>query len=137
MSICFCSCAQPYVDFQKWNERSQVPGNFTTLASIDLLDPMVRYSVRTALVLERFSKDCNILYASNHLVLKGSELLGRSFFDFVAPEDVDIVRAWIVNVKSWGKAETGQPSGGGFGFGKFTLCPRGKLQCVQLPFRIH
>ena len=37
-----------------------------------------------------------------------------------------LVRSWIDAVKGWGVNERGQPSNGGFGFGKFHLFPRGR-----------
>jgi hypothetical protein len=37
------------------------------------------------------------------------------------------VRQWIDTVKSWGVNERGQPSDGGFGFGRFFLVRRGKM----------
>jgi hypothetical protein len=52
--------------------------------------------------------------------------MGRSFFDFVIQEDEELVRSWINAVKTWGVNERGQPSDGGFGFGKFDFWPRGR-----------
>ena len=52
--------------------------------------------------------------------------MGRPFFDFVAKRDETLVRSWIDAVKGWGVNERGQPSDGGFGFGKFQLFPRGR-----------
>jgi hypothetical protein len=52
--------------------------------------------------------------------------MGRSFFDFVAQKDEDVVRSWIDVIKGWGVNERGQPSDGGFGFGKFLLCKEGR-----------
>lgn len=52
--------------------------------------------------------------------------MGRPFFDFVAKRDEALVRSWIDAVKGWGVNERGQPSDGGFGFGKFHLFPRGR-----------
>ena len=52
--------------------------------------------------------------------------MGRSFFDFVAQKDEDVVRSWIDVIKGWGVNERGQPSDGGFGFGKFALCKEGR-----------
>ena len=52
--------------------------------------------------------------------------MGRSFFDFVAPRSDKIVRSWIDVIKAWGVNERGQPSDGGFGYGKFLLLPKGR-----------
>jgi len=52
--------------------------------------------------------------------------MGRPFYDFVAPKDEDLVRSWIDTCKSWGVNERGQPSDGGFGFGKFTVFVPGR-----------
>lgn len=52
--------------------------------------------------------------------------MGRSFFDFVAKKDEEIVRSWMDVVKGWGVNERGQPSDGGFGYGKFTLLTEGR-----------
>ena len=60
--------------------------------------------------------------------------MGRSFFDFVAQRDEDVVRSWIDVIKGWGVNERGQPSDGGFGFGKFTLCKEGRdSSCASIP----
>lgn len=50
----------------------------------------------------------------------------RSFFDFVAKKDEEIVRSWMDVVKGWGVNGRGQPGDGGFGYGKFTLITEGK-----------
>lgn len=52
--------------------------------------------------------------------------MGRSFFDFVLRKDEDLVRSWIDVIKGWGVNERGQPSDGGFGFGKFTVLVNGR-----------
>ena len=52
--------------------------------------------------------------------------MGRPFFDFVAKRDESLVRSWIDAVKGWGVNERGQPSDGGFGFGKFRLFALGR-----------
>ena len=52
--------------------------------------------------------------------------MGRSFFDFVMAKDEEVVRNWIEVVKGWGVNERGQPSDGGFGFGKFSVCTEGR-----------
>lgn len=59
--------------------------------------------------------------------------MGRPFFDFVARKDEELVRSWIEAVKAWGVNERGQPSDGGFGYGKFHLFLPGRdSRCVHL-----
>ena len=89
-------------------------------------DPLPKQSIRTALILDRFSTSCPIIYCSNDSFLTTTEIMGRPFFDFVAKRDESLVRSWIDAVKGWGVNERGQPSDGGFGFGKFHLFPRGR-----------
>jgi hypothetical protein len=89
-------------------------------------DPLPKQSIRTALILDRFSMSCPIIYCSNDSFLSTTEIMGRPFFDFVAKRDEALVRSWIDAVKGWGVNERGQPSDGGFGFGKFHLFPRGR-----------
>ena len=89
-------------------------------------DPLPEQSVRTALILDRFSINCNVLYCSNDSLIPTTTCMGRSFFDFVSRKDEDLVRSWIDVIKSWGVNERGQPSDGGFGYGKFTLLVRGR-----------
>ena len=59
--------------------------------------------------------------------------MGRSFFDFVAPRSDKIVRSWIDVIKAWGVNERGQPSDGGFGYGKFILFPKGRDSRLGVP----
>lgn len=89
-------------------------------------DPLPEQSIRTALILDRFSVNCGILYCSNDSLMATTTCMGRSFFDFVSRKDEDLVRSWIDVIKSWGVNERGQPSDGGFGFGKFNLLVRGR-----------
>ena len=97
-------------------------------------DPLPEQSVRTALILDRFSVNCGILYCANDSLLATTTCMGRSFFDFVARKDEDLVRSWIDVIKSWGVNERGQPSDGGFGFGKFTVLVHGRdSRCVAVP----
>lgn len=44
----------------------------------------------------------------------------------MAKKDEEIVRSWIDVIKSWGVNERGQPSDGGFGFGRFSLLTEGR-----------
>ncbi|KAF8264377.1 hypothetical protein EI94DRAFT_1738581 [Lactarius quietus] len=95
-------------------------------------DPLPRQSIRTALILNRFSMSCPITYCSNDSFLSTTEIMDRPFFDFVAKRDEALVRSWIDAVKGWGVNERGQPSDGGFGFGKFHLYPRGRDSVERL-----
>ncbi|TEB40189.1 hypothetical protein FA13DRAFT_1597192, partial [Coprinellus micaceus] len=90
-------------------------------------------SFRTAFILDRFSLNCTILYCSNDLLVESTHAIGRNFFDFVAPKDEGIVRSWIECVKGWGVNERGQPSDGGFGFGRFNLLVGGRESLPRLP----
>ncbi|KIK96447.1 hypothetical protein PAXRUDRAFT_308222 [Paxillus rubicundulus Ve08.2h10] len=88
--------------------------------------PLPSQSFRSALILDRFSIHCPIQYCSNDHLLSTTTVMGRSFFDFVAPRCDAIVRSWIDVIKAWGVNERGQPSEGGFGYGKFILLPKGR-----------
>jgi len=83
-------------------------------------------SPRTLLILNRFSVHCNVEYCSNDCVLSTTAIMGRPFYDFVAPKDEHLVRSWIDTCKGWGVNERGQPSDGGFGFGKFMVYVPGR-----------
>ncbi|KAI0685633.1 hypothetical protein BC835DRAFT_1289792 [Cytidiella melzeri] len=89
-------------------------------------DPLPEQSVRTALILNRFSTNCDIQYCANDSILSTTHALGRSFFDFIVKRDEELVRSWIDVVKGWGVNERGQPSDGGFGYGKFSLLVDGR-----------
>ncbi|KAH0826208.1 hypothetical protein J3R83DRAFT_5651 [Lanmaoa asiatica] len=88
--------------------------------------PLPSQSSRSALILDRFSIHCPVQYCSNDHLLSTTTVMGRSFFDFVAPRSDKIVRSWIDVIKAWGVNERGQPSDGGFGYGKFLLLPKGR-----------
>ncbi|KAG6370565.1 hypothetical protein JVT61DRAFT_11360 [Boletus reticuloceps] len=88
--------------------------------------PLPSQSSRSALILDRFSIHCPVQYCSNDHLLSTTTVMGRSFFDFVAPRSDKIVRSWIDVIKEWGVNERGQPSDGGFGYGKFLLHPKGR-----------
>ena len=94
-----------------------------TLISFDHLS---NKSFRTAFILDRFSVNCTVLYCSNDLLVSTTSAIGRSFFDFVVKREEEIVRSWITCVKGWGVNESGQPSDGGFGFGRFVLLTEGR-----------
>ncbi|KAG1735233.1 hypothetical protein EDB19DRAFT_1725189 [Suillus lakei] len=89
-------------------------------------NPLPSQSHRSALILDRFSIHCTVLYCSNDLLLSTTKILGRSFFDFVTSRTEHSVRSWIDVIKSWGVNDRGQPSDGGFGFGKFVLLLAGR-----------
>ncbi|KIJ64617.1 hypothetical protein HYDPIDRAFT_28552 [Hydnomerulius pinastri MD-312] len=88
--------------------------------------PLPSQSLRSAFILDRFSIHCPIQYCSNDHLLSTTTVMGRSFFDFVAFRSDEIVRSWIDVIKAWGVNERGQPSDGGFGYGKFYLLPKGR-----------
>ena len=89
-------------------------------------DHLSNKSFRTAFILDRFSMNCTIMYCSNDLLVSTTSAIGRSFFDFVVKREEEIVRSWITCVKGWGVNESGQPSDGGFGFGRFVLLTEGR-----------
>lgn len=89
-------------------------------------DPLPSQSFRTAFILDRFSVHGTIMYCSNDLLITANTVEKRPFFDFVAKKDEASVRSWIDTVKGWGVNERGQPSDGGFGFGRFTLLAEGR-----------
>jgi len=132
---------------QKWNDPPPMPpchvpdnlaGPSNQLAissgSLDNLFPdrpttyprLSAQSPRTLLILDRFSVHCNIVYCSNDCVLPTTAIMGRPFYDFVAPKNEELVRSWIDTCKSWGVNDRGQPSDGGFGFAKFTVYVPGR-----------
>ena len=108
------------------SHRPGSPPTSTNNTYPEHFDPLPEQSVRTALILNRFSVNCSVLYCSNDSILSTTHVLSRSFFDFVAKRDEELVRSWIDVIKSWGVNERGQPSDGGFGFGKFTLLVKGR-----------
>ncbi|RDX49966.1 hypothetical protein OH76DRAFT_1403214 [Lentinus brumalis] len=136
------------LEFRRWNDPNPMPPcniapsrsvspdhgrRRDTRAKAISFDPLPEMSVRTALILDRFSVNCGILYCSNDSLMSTTTCMGRSFFDFVSRKDEDLVRSWIDVIKSWGVNERGQPSDGGFGFGKFTLLVRGRDSSIRPP----
>lgn len=137
---------------QKWNDPSpmppcHIPGNLarppnppvTSLGSSQPLSiddlfsdrptsypQLAAQSPRTLLILNRFSVNCNIEYCSNDLVLPTTAIMGRPFYDFVAPRDESLVRSYVDTCKSWGVNQRGQPSDSGFGFGQFRVYVPGR-----------
>ncbi|EPQ51116.1 hypothetical protein GLOTRDRAFT_118143 [Gloeophyllum trabeum ATCC 11539] len=106
------------------------PSNSTPVISFA---PLPKQSMRVALILDRFSMSCPIIYISNDSLISTTHAMGRSFFDFVAKKDEELVRSWIDVIKSWGVNERGQPSDGGFGFGKFKCCTQGRDSSIRSP----
>lgn len=88
--------------------------------------PLPSQSSRSAFILDRFSIHCPVQFCSNDHLLSTTTVMGRSFFDFVSPRSDKIIRSWIDVIKAWGVNERGQPSDGGFGYGKFLLLPKGR-----------
>jgi len=129
-------------ELRRWNDSNpmppcDVPGSLANPAILGgpqrppsptpiSFAPLPEQSVRTALILDRFSERCWIIYCANDSILPTTRVMGRSFFDFVSAKDEEVVRSWIDLVKGWGVNERGQPSDGGFGFGKFILCKEGR-----------
>ncbi|RPD62248.1 hypothetical protein L226DRAFT_458116 [Lentinus tigrinus ALCF2SS1-7] len=136
------------LEFRRWNDPNPMPpGPAPASRSVSpdygrrrdpranaiTFDPLPEQSIRTALILDRFSVNCGILYCSNDSLIATTACMGRSFFDFVSRKDEDLVRSWIDVIKSWGVNERGQPSDGGFGFGKFSLLTRGRDSSIRHP----
>ncbi|KAK0487739.1 hypothetical protein IW261DRAFT_637044 [Armillaria novae-zelandiae] len=126
--ITVISPAAENFQFRRWNDPSPMPPSpppFSTPpqtpADAVSYEHLPSQSFRTALILNRFSLRCTIQYCSNDLLIESTEAIGRSFFDYVARKDEAIVTSWIDVIKTWGVNERGQPSDGGFGFGKFAL----------------
>ncbi|KAF9222932.1 hypothetical protein BS17DRAFT_782836 [Gyrodon lividus] len=135
-------------EFRRWGDPSPMPpspvldipgfddcpedgdkiGERTNTAPPPILSfkPLPSQSSRSALILDRFSIHCPVQYCSNDHLLSTTTVMGRSFFDFVAPRSDTTVRSWIDVIKAWGVNERGQPSEGGFGYGKFILLPNGR-----------
>ncbi|RDB14703.1 hypothetical protein Hypma_016356 [Hypsizygus marmoreus] len=96
-------------------------------------DHLPNQSLRTLFILDRFSSRGTIMYCSNDYLVTTLSAMTRSFFDFVHEKDESTVRSWIDCVKGWGVNELGQPSDGGFGFGRFVLLTKGRDSNVRLP----
>ncbi|KAG8894686.1 hypothetical protein FRB99_001051 [Tulasnella sp. 403] len=89
------------------------------------LNSLPKLSVRQALILDRFTIRCTVLFCTNSLVLDANLVRGRSFFDFVSEQDEGLVRSWINNIKG-SRVEGGVTTDTGFGYGRFELCPQGR-----------
>lgn len=72
--------------------------------------PIPPRSKRVALILNRFSDNCNITYCSNDFFIQRDTAHGRPFFDYVAEEQEELVRKWMEMVKSWGVSDRGGPA---------------------------
>lgn len=117
------ACPSTDMDTSSDASSSRSRGKKPTIISFN---PLPSQSLRSALILDRFSIHCTVLYCSNDLLLSTTKVLGRSFFDFVTSRTEHNVRSWIDVIKSWGVNDRGQPSDGGFGFGKFVLLLAGR-----------
>jgi hypothetical protein len=116
------STSTPDLQTQNLYDTSIAPCGLVR-SSAKSFDPQ---SIRVALILDRFTIKCTITYCSNDILLSTTNVMGRSLYDFVSEGNVELVRTWVDMVKGWGVNERGQPSDGGFGFGRFTLCPKGR-----------
>lgn len=83
-------------------------------------------SKRTGLILNRFSRQCPVMYCTNDCIFNAAKLFNRSFYDFVSPAHEANVRQWIDVSKGWGVTDSGHPSDGGFVFGTFNICLEGR-----------
>jgi len=110
-------------DLQTQNLHDSIDPYGLARLSAKSFDPQ---SIRVALILDRFTIHCTIIYCSNDNIISTSDVTGRSLYDFVSEGNVELVRTWVDLVKGWGVNERGQPTYGGFGFGRFTLCPKGR-----------
>jgi len=111
------------------------PGRRSDRVEVITFDPLSNKSFRTAFILNRFTVNATILYCSNDLLISTTDAIGRSFYDFVTEKDEDKVRSWIQCVKGWGVNEKGQPSDGGFGFGRFNLLSESRDSVYDFRFR--
>ncbi|KAK7462461.1 hypothetical protein VKT23_008061 [Stygiomarasmius scandens] len=120
------SHARGYVQPQPHRGTLYNNGRFPPSSTPSTYDPLPSQSFRTCFILDRFSLRSPILYSSNSLLISDPSPTGRSFYDFVSKPDEHIVREWIDVIKGWGVNERGQPSDGGFGFGRFNLVVEGR-----------
>ncbi|KAJ7078596.1 hypothetical protein B0H15DRAFT_788823, partial [Mycena belliarum] len=124
---------------QRWHEPAPItsrlqspPQGSASQRSTNTLDPATpaalpaAQSFRTALILDRFSVNCTVTYYSNHQLISPAAATPRPFFDLVAAEDEATVRSWLEAIKTCGVNDHGHPSNGGFGYGRFLLCPEGR-----------
>jgi hypothetical protein len=123
---CFLAYSHP----QRWNDPAPTPSPHAALSPnpayddsfVDLPTP----SLRTGLILNRFSRQCPIMYCTNDCIIPAAKVYNRSFYDFVSARDEANVRQWIDVSKGWGVSDSGHPSDGGFVFGSFRMCLEGR-----------
>ncbi|KAF7314707.1 PAS domain-containing protein [Mycena kentingensis (nom. inval.)] len=95
-------------------------------SSPNLEQPPASHSLRTALILDRFSTNCTVTHYLNNHFIPTTASRPRPFFDFVSRDEETLVRSWLCSIKTCGVNERGQPSNGGFGYGRFHLCAAGR-----------
>lgn len=93
-------------------------------------------SIRTGLILNRFSLTCPILYCTNACFIDPNLAQERSIYDFVAESDEDEVRHLIEIAKGFGM-EGGVRNDGGFAYGKFLLYPPGRNSSIVAGYVSH
>ncbi|KAF9054888.1 hypothetical protein BJ165DRAFT_1337665, partial [Panaeolus papilionaceus] len=145
-------------EFRRWADRSPMPPSPvlpsltlvmppprpydpTDLATVSPTNPEIitfphlpSKSFRTAFILDRFTRSSTIMYCSNDLLVNDTtRTIGKPFYDFVAKKDEGRVKEWVDLVKGWGVNEKGQPSDGGFGFGKFLLGVEARDSSERMP----
>ncbi|KAJ7069423.1 hypothetical protein C8F01DRAFT_1207122 [Mycena amicta] len=123
------------LQFRRWHEPTpDAPSPATTRpSSPHHIEPPISQSVRTAVILDRFSTNCTITQYLNHHLIAPTAARRRPFFDFVARDDEALVRSWLGAIKTCGVNERGQPSNAGFGYGRFLLCARGRDSAATTP----
>ncbi|KDQ20906.1 hypothetical protein BOTBODRAFT_26917 [Botryobasidium botryosum FD-172 SS1] len=112
--------------FRKWGTGSSPAAVWQPQVPFDRLPTP---SIRTGLILNRFSLTCPILYCTNACFIDPGFAQERSIYDFVAESDEDEVRHLIEIAKGFGM-EGGVRSDGGFAYGKFLLYPPGRNSSV-------
>ncbi|CAK5270642.1 unnamed protein product [Mycena citricolor] len=120
------STAASNFEFQRWHESSPHRSSSPITALTPPPELPMSQSPRTAFLLDRFSTNCTITRYTNHQLVDAGSATTRPFFDFVAPDDEMVVRSWLCVVKRCGVNDHGQPSSGGFSYGRFLFFPRGR-----------
>ncbi|KAF7299785.1 hypothetical protein HMN09_00984500 [Mycena chlorophos] len=116
--------------WRRWHEPAQ-PGP-TQAPSRQPEDLPSTQSTRTAFILDRFSTNC-IITNTYHRLIAPSAARRRPFFDFVARDDEALVRSWLGGVKTCGVNDHGQPSNGGFAYGRFLMSLQGRDSTAVAP----
>nr|GAT55862.1 predicted protein [Mycena chlorophos] len=123
--------------WQRWHEPPQPTPAQALAPSPQPEDLPSTQSIRTAFILDRFSTNCTITQYINinitHQLIAPSAARRRPFFDFVARDDEALVRSWLGAVKTCGVNDRGQPSNGGFAYGRFLMCPQGRDSTAVAP----